>query len=250
METHGYLRTTQTQTIEDTRSPGRIGSKKSTLKLGGGWKWDPAEAARVAAEERRAEQAAASGVAASEAAQRRNVKNKSTQGQEIRPSASKSTERIDAGWLSEAARTNPREQNTRGPVLRSWRAEPLAGPHDPRALERRRLGASGFDPSDVPLARNLEHEAGTHGNKGASRLSANTWGKDADYADKQPKDARAILQTRINGGHASPATWDPISHGFVGTDAMRIQPDSTGYRSVGPGGTTAQGEARERANVE
>jgi len=132
--------------------------------------------------------------------------------------------------------------------MRSWRAEPLQGPYDPRALEQRRLGPTGRDPTDEPLSRAFEHEAGTHGNKKADRTVG--WAKDGDYVDKQPKDARGVLQTRINGGMASPAQWDPITHGFIGTDSMRIQPDSTGFRQVGEGGTTAQGEARARANVE
>ena len=52
-ETQGYIRTTAYE--RDTGSPG-ISTRKSTLCLGDGWKYDAAEAARIAARERAAEQ--------------------------------------------------------------------------------------------------------------------------------------------------------------------------------------------------
>lgn len=52
-ETKGFSNATSFN--RNTKSPGASGTAKTTLCLGGGWKWDPAEAARVAAEERRRE---------------------------------------------------------------------------------------------------------------------------------------------------------------------------------------------------
>ena len=53
------------------------------------------------------------------------------------------------------------------------------------------------------------------------------------------------MGTRINGGLRSPAVWHAESHGFIGTDRMRCQPDSMGHHAVGPDGTRWQeGEAR------
>ena len=63
---------------------------------------------------------------------------------------------------------------------------------------------------------------------------------DADYHDKNPIDPRPILNTRINGGRASPAKWDPISHGYVGTNRMRIS-DDIGGRADEDGIKTAVG---------
>ena len=87
-----------------TKSPGQSPSK-STLCLGGGWAFDPAEAARVAAEER----------AALALAGRGNV----------------SERRDGAGWLSSRAMTNLRD---RRPLPRPQSPAPLQGPADGRLL--------------------------------------------------------------------------------------------------------------------
>ena len=69
--------------------------------------------------------------------------------------------------------------------------------------------------------------------KSARGKSAAGWDFDATYAGKDPIDPRPILHTRINGGQASPARWDPVSNGYVGTDRMRHSDDKGGVADTG-----------------
>jgi len=264
VKTHGFTR--RKQRSNDTKSPGRTPSR-STLCLGGGWKWDPAEAARAAAEERARE--------AGEALHPTRARSKSTPRQRAptqltsRPTYGATfTNRVtDAGWLSDASRTNMPVKNARGPVMTETcptilslleRRGPMDGPTDVRALRQKRLGmgipCTPVDPTDRLLtksAASLQGSRTDHGTPRRSVTKSSKWNVDGDYDDKQPQDERPIMGARINGGLASPAQWDPLTFGFVGTDSMRVRPDSTGNgRAVGPGGTTAQGEAKERAEVE
>ena len=131
------------------------------------WKWDPAEAARAAAEERARE--------AGEARQPTRARSKSTPRQERAPKQLTSrptygaapTHRVtDAGWLSEASRTNVPAKNARGPVMAGTcptilklleRRGPMDGPTDVRALQQKRLGmgipCTPVDPTDCLLTQ-------------------------------------------------------------------------------------------------
>ena len=93
---------------------------------------------------------------------------------------------------------------------------PLQGPLDPRVMAKtfRSLEKDDDPADDASKVR-----------KGHDGKSTSGWSWDADYEDKDPVDARPILNARINGGIGSPARWDPKTHGFTGTDRMRVAVD-------------------------
>lgn len=193
------------------------GQERTSLCLGSGLSWDPAEAARVAAAEARAERGGEN-EAAPESTRRSPARPRSASaGRQKGPRVSRKPD----GWLSLEVRTNQPDRST--PHARPSDPPPLQGPRDPRVLARtfRTLDAED-DPSD---------DAGKT-RKGSQGKSRSGWNWDADYEDKDPVDARAIMHKRINGGISSPARWDEKTMGFFGTDRMRHLPDSAGFRKT------------------
>ena len=237
-KTQGY--TSSTRRSANTKSVGMSDASSSTLCLGAGRAYDKAEAARVAAEEFRAEQIAAQKIRLASGERR-------AMGMHV---GKKHAPRPSSGWLSERARSCERAHD-RGPRKHRPDKDPLTGPYDPRHLvtthqfkdheepdlvtsgERRPQPATTRAPPTAPgrsKSIGLSHLPG-HG--GPTRKKGHGgWDVDAWYSGKDPKDHRPIDHTRINGGIRTPAVWDDKTHGFVGTDRMRHQPDSMGHRAL------------------
>ena len=175
-----WCRKTQGFTLK-TQNVKSLGRDKTSLCIGSGLPFDPAEAARVAAAERQAE-----------GGLRRD-------GDPI-------------GWLSLIARTNQGPVN-RKPQPRPSRPPPLAGPI-PEMWEARSANVQ----SGVASGKDITTDEVRKGFKGKS---ASGFSHDADYADKDPVDTRPIVNVRINGGIMSPSRWDQKTSGFIGTDRMR-----------------------------
>lgn len=210
-KTQGYSQKTLPERALQNAPP------KTTLSLGSGLRWDPAEAARVAAAEARRER---EGSPPSSRASPRRVKKKDTSNFMIRPGSA--TRYVDThGWLSQSARSNEKDR-TRAPPAPS--PPPIQGPLDPRVLGRmfRALEVED-DPADDASKVRTGHDG----------KSTSGWNWDADYADKDPVDYKPILNRRINGGVASPSRWDPKTLGYVGTDRMRIVPDGSHGQNPG-----------------
>jgi hypothetical protein len=195
-------------------SSARARVQKTTLCLGSGRTWDPAEAARVAAHEAREEaewrarrhagSPSHGSPAEHQQARARGKRNKSPS---VRESAS--------GWLSERARTNQRD---RRPLPRPSRPPPLQGPWDSRTAKN--TGGAGDKQAPARL-------------KSRNGSSSSGWHWDADYSDKDPVDPRPIVGVRINGGLMSPARWDPKTHGYIGTNRMRVHWTDTEAHACG-----------------
>ena len=183
--TQGY--TGRTSRPRDTQSPGKS-PHKSTLCLGGGFNWDPAEAARVAAEERKADAAKAA---------RATSKPKSTAVANTRtstPEYDRTRQReYHGGWLSERSRTNQREYNKASPEMLRAQPSAIEGPYDPRIMGNRRL-VVGMGHPDIPehnRKESAEAKLPTR-TESARRTKKNAagWDVDASYVDKDPVDAR------------------------------------------------------------